>query len=59
MVKKRDAVLQVYVTPDEKAQIEAAAVAVGLSAAAYLRSLAIAEIGKLAERKEEDKSSKR
>jgi hypothetical protein len=49
MVKKRDAVLQVYVTPEEKTQIEAIAASLGLSAAAYLRSLALAEVAKASE----------
>jgi len=39
MIKKRDAVLQVYVTPEEKELTEKAAQATGLPAAAYVRML--------------------
>jgi hypothetical protein len=39
MIKKRDAVLQVYVTPEEKASIEQVAQESGLSAAAYARMI--------------------
>jgi len=41
MVKKRDAVLQVYVTSEEKALIEEAARIAGLSAAAFARMLVL------------------
>jgi hypothetical protein len=43
MVKKRDAVIQVYVTPEEKERIEKRAAAVGLSAAAHARALLLAD----------------
>jgi hypothetical protein len=42
---KRDAVLQLYVTKEEKQRIEAHARSKGIPTAAYLRMLALADIG--------------
>lgn len=41
MVKRRESVVQVYVTQEEKALIEAAATRKGLSVAAFVRQLVL------------------
>jgi hypothetical protein len=43
---KRDASVRVYLTEEEKGKIEHKAGAVGLSVAAYLRALALADIAR-------------